>query len=160
MPMRAETGVSGGLWEGSPLKTYSARPHEIERVWFVADASEMPMGRLASRVATVLRGKHKAMFTPHMDTGDHVVIINASNLVLTGAKASDKIYERYSGYTGGRYTRTAAEQHEIDPTEMIRKAVKGMLPKNSLGRQMIRKLKIYAGTEHPHGAQKPQPLTF
>jgi len=143
---------------GPELKTYSAKPAEIERQWYVADASTQPLGRLASRVAIVLRGKHKPMYTPHMDTGDHVVIVNAEKLVLSGLKMQQKIYQRYSGYTGGRSERTAEEQLKLDPTEMVRQAVRGMLPKTRLGRQMIQKLKIYTGSEHPHEAQKPQEL--
>jgi large subunit ribosomal protein L13 len=140
------------------LKTYSAKPGEIDHRWYVADASTEPLGRLATRVATVLRGKHKPMFTPHMDTGDFVIVVNAEKLVLTGQKMDKKIYQRYSGYTGGRSERTAAEQLAIDPTEMVRRAVWGMLPKGRLGRQLIHKLKIYSGSEHPHKAQKPEEL--
>lgn len=140
------------------MKTYSAKPSDVERKWFVVDAASAPLGRMATRVATMLCGKHKPMYTPHIDTGDHVIVINADQLQLTGLKMDQKIYDRYSGYTGGRYERTAREQMEIDSTEMVRAAVKGMLPKTKLGRQMITKLKVYAGSEHPHTAQNPEPL--
>lgn len=140
------------------MKTYSAKAGDIEHHWYVVDASEIPLGRLATRIATVLRGKHKPMFTPHMDTGDHVVVLNASQVMLTGRKLDQKIYDRYSGYPGGRRTRTAREMLESRPEDVITLAVRGMLPKNRLGRQMIKKLKVYAGGEHPHAAQKPAPL--
>ncbi|RKZ14813.1 50S ribosomal protein L13 [bacterium] len=138
------------------MKTYSAKPSDVERKWFVVDAASAPLGRMATQVATLLRGKHKPMYTPHIDTGDHVVIINSDQLQLTGQKMDQKIYDRYSGYTGGRYERTAREQLEIDSTEMVRSAVRGMLPKTKLGRQMITKLKVYTGSEHPHTAQNPE----
>jgi len=138
------------------VKTYSAKPSDVERKWFVVDAASAPLGRMATQVATLLRGKHKPMYTPHIDTGDHVVIINSDQLQLTGQKMDQKIYDRYSGYTGGRYERTAREQLEIDSTEMVRSAVRGMLPKTKLGRQMITKLKVYTGSEHPHTAQNPE----
>ncbi len=138
------------------MKTYSAKPSDVERKWFVVDAASIPLGRMATQVATLLRGKHKPMYTPHIDTGDHVVIINSDQLQLTGQKMDQKIYDRYSGYTGGRYERTAREQLEIDSTEMVKHAVRGMLPKTKLGRQMITKLNVYAGSEHPHTAQNPE----
>jgi large subunit ribosomal protein L13 len=111
---------------------------------------------MATQVATLLRGKHKPMYTPHVDTGDHVIVINADQLQLSGQKMDQKVYDRYSGYTGGRYERTAREQLELDSTEMVRAAVRGMLPKTKLGRQMIAKLKVYSGSEHPHAAQNPE----
>jgi len=151
-------GFGASRTEDFPLKTYSAKAGDIERAWYVVDASEVPLGRLATRVATVLRGKHKPMFTPHMDTGDHVVIVNASAVKLTGNKLDQKIYDRYSGYPSGRRTRTAREMLESRPEDVITLAVRGMLPKNRLGRQMIKKLKVYAGGEHPHTAQRPEPL--
>ncbi len=138
------------------MKTYSAKPSDVERKWFVVDAASAPLGRMATQVATLLRGKHKPIYTPHIDTGDHVIVINSDQLQLTGLKMDQKIYDRYSGYTGGRYVRTAREQMEIDSTEMVLSAVRGMLPKNKLGRQMITKLKIYAGSDHPHTAQSPE----
>lgn len=138
------------------MKTYSAKPSDVERKWFVVDAASAPLGRMATQVATLLRGKHKPIYTPHIDTGDHVIVINSDQLQLTGLKMDQKIYDRYSGYTGGRYVRTAREQMEIDSTEMVLSAVRGMLPKNKLGRQMITKLKVYAGSDHPHTAQSPE----
>jgi large subunit ribosomal protein L13 len=138
------------------VKTYSAKPSDVERKWFVVDAASAPLGRMATQVATLLRGKHKPIYTPHIDTGDHVIVINSDQLQLTGLKMDQKIYDRYSGYTGGRYVRTAREQMEIDSTEMVLSAVRGMLPKNKLGRQMITKLKVYAGSDHPHTAQSPE----
>jgi large subunit ribosomal protein L13 len=140
------------------LKTYSAKAGDVEHKWYVMDATDVPLGRLATRIATVLRGKHKPMFTPHMDTGDHVVVLNASGVKLTGRKLDQKTYERFSGYPGGRRTWTAREMLEKRPEDIITLAVRGMLPKNRLGRQMIKKLKVYAGGEHPHSAQKPEPL--
>ena len=140
------------------MKTYSAKAGEIEHDWYVVDAADIPLGRLATRIATVLRGKHKPMFTPHMDTGDHVVVVNASAVKLTGRKLDQKIYDRYSGYPSGRRTRTAREMLEKRPEEVITLAVRGMLPKNRLGRQIIKKLKVYAGAEHPHAAQQPEQL--
>ena len=142
------------------MKTYSAKAEEVQRQWFVVDASQESLGRLATQIANVLRGKHKPIYTPHCDTGDHVIVLNAENLVFTGKKMEQKIYDRYSGYTGGRRERTAQEQMDLDPTEVVRHAVKGMLPKNPLGRQMLSKLKIYAGTEHPHEAQNPQEMVL
>jgi len=142
------------------VKTYSAKPHEIDRKWFVVDAATAPLGRISSRVASILRGKHKPMYTPHMDTGDHVIVINADQLVLTGAKMTDKTYARYSGFQSGLGERTAQVQMDRDSTVVVVHAVKGMLPKNRLGRQMLTKLKVYAGSEHPHASQKPEPLTF
>ncbi len=140
------------------MRTYSAKPGEIERAWFVVDASEFELGRLASRIATVLRGKHKPSFTPHVDTGDFVVVLNASQVRLTGAKLDRKHYHRYSGYPGGLHSRDARTVREQDPERMIKQAVKGMLPKNRLSRTLMGKLKVYKGSEHPHAAQKPQPF--
>ena len=141
-------------------KTYSPRPRDIERAWFVIDADGVVLGRLATEVAKILRGKHKPMFAPHMDTGDHVIVINAAGVRLTGAKVDQKIYYRHSGYPGGLrelpYSRLMAER----PTLVVEKAIRGMLPKTRLGRQMISKLSVYAGPEHPHQAQKPQPLAL
>ena len=142
------------------MKTYTAKPHEIDRKWYVVDASSAPLGRLSTRIATVLRGKHKPMYTPHMDTGDHVIVINADQLVLTGNKMADKTYENYSGFQSGLRVRTATEQMRRDSTRLVHQAVKGMLPKNPLGRQMLTKLKVYSGSDHPHSAQKPEPLTI
>jgi large subunit ribosomal protein L13 len=139
-------------------KTYMARPSDIERNWYVVDAEGKVLGRLAAEVATVLRGKHKPQFTPHMDTGDFVIIVNAEKIKLTGKKWAQKTYYRHTGYPGGLRSQTAAELRSRQPEEVIRKAVWGMMPKNSLGRNQMKKLKIYAGPEHPHMAQMPEPL--
>ncbi|KYG89978.1 50S ribosomal protein L13 [Metasolibacillus sp. FSL H7-0170] len=136
--------------------TFMAKGHEVERKWLVVDAEGQTLGRLASEVASILRGKHKPTFTPHVDTGDHVIIINADKIELTGNKLEGKIYYRHTQFTGGLKQRTAGEMKEKYPTQMIELAVKGMLPKNSLGRQMFSKLNVYAGPEHPHAAQKPE----
>jgi large subunit ribosomal protein L13 len=140
------------------MKTFSAKPSEIERDWYVVDAEGENLGRLAVRIADTLRGKNKPQFTPHVDTGDFVVVVNAEKIAVTGKKLDDKIYYSHSGYPGGLRSRTLREQLERRPTEVLRKAVKGMLPRNRLGRAQIRKLKIYAGAEHPHGAQQPKQL--
>ena len=126
--------------------------------WYVIDAEDQVLGRLATRVATVLRGKHKPTFAPHVDTGDYVVVINASKVKLTGNKEAAKEYYRYSGYAGGLKVRTAAQLREDDPERIITQAVKGMLPKNRLARQVIAKLKVYGGAEHPHSGQQPEPF--
>jgi large subunit ribosomal protein L13 len=140
------------------MKTYSAKPKEIEQRWYLVDAEGQTLGRLATRIADTLRGKRKPQFTPHVDTGDFVVVVNAEKIAVTGNKLEQKLYYRHSGYPGGLRSRTLAEQLERRPTEVIRKAVKGMLPRNRLARRQITKLKVYAGTEHPHEAQNPQPL--
>jgi large subunit ribosomal protein L13 len=142
------------------MKTYSAKPREIERNWYVVDAEGQNLGRLAVRIADTLRGKNKPQFTPHVDTGDFVVVINASKVAVTGKKLDDKLYFRHSGFPGGLRSRTLREELERRPTEVLRRAVKGMLPRNRLGRVQIRKLKIYAGAEHPHGAQQPKQLNL
>ncbi len=138
------------------MKTFSARKEIVERKWFVIDAEDKVLGRLASRVATVLRGKHKTIFTPHVDTGDHVVIINAERIRLTGRKWSQKKYIHHTQYPGGLKEIVAAKLLKQKPTEIIRYAVWGMIPHNRLGRQMMKKLRIYVGSEHPHQAQKPE----
>ena len=140
------------------MKTYNAKPGEVERRWYVVDADGQTLGRLATRIADTLRGKDKAQYTPHVDTGDFVVVVNAEKVAVTGNKLDQKRYYRHSGYPGGLRSRTLREQLERRPTEVIRKAVKGMLPRNRLARQQINKLRIYAGPEHPHEAQAPQPL--
>lgn len=142
------------------MKTYSAKPAEITRDWWVVDAEGQTLGRLASRIALVLRGKHKPIYTPHIDTGDYVIIINADKIKVTGNKLDDKIYYRHSGYPGGLYERTLREQLARFPERPIEIAVRGMLPKNSLGRAMIKKMKVYASPEHPHAAQQPKPLVL
>jgi large subunit ribosomal protein L13 len=133
-----------------------AKPNEIERKWYVVDAEGQTLGRLASEVASILRGKHKPTYTPNVDTGDHVIIINAEKIELTGKKLTNKIYYRHSQHPGGLKTRTALEMRTNYPEKMLELAVKGMLPKGSLGRQMFKKLHVYAGPEHPHQAQKPE----
>ncbi|MHB8894025.1 MAG: 50S ribosomal protein L13 [Candidatus Geothermincolia bacterium] len=138
--------------------TYSARPADIERKWFVVDAEGQVLGRLATNVATVLKGKHKAMYTPSMDTGDFVVIVNADKIVLTGNKETQKVYYRHSGYPGGLKETPLVKVREEHPERMIINAVRGMLPHNRLGRAMLKKLHVYAGPEHPHVAQRPEPL--
>lgn len=140
--------------------TYSAKTGEVERSWYVVDASDMPLGRLATRIATVLRGKHKPQFTPHIDTGDFVVVINATKVKLTGRKLDQKLYHQYSGHPGGLTSISARSVRAEDPDRVIRQAVKGMLPKNLLSKQLIKKLKVYGGDDHPHSAQKPEPLPF
>jgi large subunit ribosomal protein L13 len=140
------------------MKTYSAKPGEIAREWYVVDAEGQTLGRLATRIADTLRGKGKPAYTPHVDTGDFVVVVNAEKITVTGKKLDEKIYYRHSGYPGGLKQRTLREQLDRRPTEVLRTAVKGMLPKNKLAARQLTKLKIYAGPEHPHTAQAPQPL--
>jgi large subunit ribosomal protein L13 len=140
------------------MKTFSAKPHEVKRDWFVVDATDKVLGRLASEIAYRLRGKHKAEFTPHVDTGDYIVVINADKLRVTGNKAEDKMYHRHSGYPGGIYTTSFAKMQERFPGRALEKAVKGMLPKGPLGYAMLRKLKVYSGPAHHHSAQQPKVL--
>lgn len=140
------------------MRTYSPKPSEIERAWHVVDADGLVLGRLATTVASVLRGKHKPTFAPHLDTGDHVIVVNAARIVLTANKAEEKQAYRHSGYPGSLKATSYAELLATKPEEVIRRAVKGMLPKGTLGRQMLQKLKVYAGPEHPHAAQTPRPL--
>jgi large subunit ribosomal protein L13 len=140
------------------MKTWNAKPGEVERRWYLVDAEGKTLGRLATRIADTLRGKDKAQYTPHVDTGDFVVVVNAEKIAVTGKKLEDKRYYRHSGYPGGIRSRTLQEELDRRPTEVIRKAVKGMLPRNRLSRAQLTKLKVYAGPEHPHEAQSPQPL--
>ena len=140
------------------MKTYNAKPGEISRDWYLVDAEGQTLGRLATRLADLLRGKGKAQFTPHVDTGDFVVVVNAEKIAVTGKKLDEKMYYRHSGYPGGLKQRPLREQLERRPEEVLRKAVKGMLPRTRLGRQQLTKLKIYAGPELPHDAQAPAPL--
>ncbi|HEY7421077.1 MAG TPA: 50S ribosomal protein L13 [Gaiellaceae bacterium] len=140
------------------MKTYSAKPGEVTREWYLVDAEGKTLGRLATQIADTLRGKRKPQYTPHVDTGDFVIVVNADKIQVTGNKLDQKRYYRHSGYPGGLRSRTLREQLERRPTEVLRVAVKGMLPKNRLARQQITKLKIYAGPEHPHEAQNPKPL--
>lgn len=140
------------------MRTYTPKSHEIERAWWVVDAAGRPLGRLATEIARVLRGKHKPMYTPHLDTGDHIVVVNAAKVVLTGNKADKKQYFRHSGYMGGERFIPFRRMAGAHPERIVEMAVKGMLPKNALGRAMYKKLKVYAGAEHPHQGQRPQPL--
>ena len=140
------------------MKTYSAKKESVEHKWYVVDAEDKVLGRLASEVAKILRGKHKPIYTPHVDTGDHVIVINASKIHLTGKKLKDKMYYRHTGYPGGLRSDTAGELLAKKPEMLVEKAVKGMLPKNRLGRAMFKKLKVYTGEDHPHKAQGPVPL--
>ncbi len=142
------------------MKTYMAKKWEVPRRWFVVDAQGKVLGRLASRIAMVLRGKNKPEFTPHLDTGDFVVVVNAGQVKLTGRKLDQKIYYRHSGYMGGLKETSARQMLKRKPEEVLRHAVRGMLPKNSLGRHLLKKLKIYTGAEHPHQAQQPVPLAW
>ena len=140
------------------MPTYTPKPADITRAWHVVDAEGLVLGRVATEVARVLRGKHKPIFAPHVDTGDHVIIVNADKIVLTAGKAEKKMVYRHSGYPGGLRSQTYANLLVAKPTDAVRKSVRGMLPKGPLGRQMLRKLKIYAGPTHPHSAQQPNPL--
>ena len=140
------------------MRTYSPKASEITRKWYVIDAEDLVLGRLSTEAARILRGKHKPTFAPHMDMGDHVIIINAEKVVLTSDKADKKMVYRHSGFPGGLKSRTFAEAQAAKPDEAVRRAVRGMLPKNRLGRQMLTKLKVYAGPNHPHSAQQPEAL--
>jgi large subunit ribosomal protein L13 len=140
------------------MKTWNAKPGEIERRWYVVDAEGKTLGRLATQIADTLRGKAKPQYTPHVDTGDFVIVVNAEKIAVTGTKLDNKLYYRHSGYPGGLRSRPLRDELARRPTEVIRKAVKGMLPRNRLARQQLTKLKVYDGPEHPHAAQAPQPL--
>jgi large subunit ribosomal protein L13 len=140
------------------MKTFSAKPHEVKHDWFVVDASGKVLGRLAAEIAHRLRGKHKPEFTPHVDTGDYIVVLNADKLHVTGNKTKDKLYHRHSTYPGGLYTTNFEKLHARHPGRVLEMAVKGMLPKGPLGYAMLRKMKVYAGTAHPHAAQQPKTL--
>ena len=142
------------------MKTVSTRPQDVERAWFVIDAESQVLGRLATEVARRLRGKHKAAYTPHVDTGDYIVVVNAEKVRVTGNKATDKTYYRHTGYPGGIKATRFENMIEKHPERVIEKAVKGMLPRNPLGRAAFRKLKVYAGPEHPHSAQQPRQLAL
>lgn len=142
------------------MKTFSAKDSDVERSWYVVDLEGETVGRIASKIATVLRGKHKPLFTPHVDCGDYVICINADKIEFTGNKLEDKIYHRHSGYPGGLASINASDLLERAPEQVISYAVQGMVPKNKLGRKIMKKLKVYAGEEHPHQAQKPEPLEF
>ena len=140
------------------MKTYVATPSDRQRDWYVVDAEGKTLGRLATQIADTLRGKRKPEYTPHCDTGDFVVVVNAAKITVTGKKRSDKVYFRHTGYPGGIKSRTLAEMLDRRPEDVIRNAVQGMLPRNRLARQQLRKLKVYAGPEHPHAAQQPKPM--
>jgi large subunit ribosomal protein L13 len=140
------------------VRTYTPRPGEVDQTWYVIDATDVVLGRLASHVATLLRGKHKATFAPHVDTGDYVIVVNAGKVALTGSKREQKMDYRHSGYPGGLRATSYVELLEKDPRRAVEKAVRGMLPHTTLGRQMLTKLKVYAGPDHPHQAQQPVPF--
>ncbi|MFQ5519663.1 MAG: 50S ribosomal protein L13 [Mariprofundus sp.] len=142
------------------MSTWTVRPGDIERKWFVVDATDLVLGRLATQVATVLRGKHRPEYTPHADCGDHVIVINADKIRVTGKKESDKVYHHHTGHPGGLKSITLEKQREKHPERIIEAAVKGMMPKGPLGRSMLKKLKVYAGGEHPHTAQQPEAMTL
>ncbi len=142
------------------MVTVSAKPAQVQRNWYLVDATDKALGRMASEIAGRLKGKHKPIYTPHVDTGDYIVVINAEKVRVTGSKMEDKMYHRYTGYVGGLKSMSLKEMKAKHPERVIEKAVKGMLPKNPLGRAMFRKLKVYAGSEHKHVAQQPQPLEF
>lgn len=137
------------------MSTISAKPHEVKRDWFHVDAEDLVLGRMATEIARRLRGKHKAIYTPHVDTGDYIVVTNAEKVKVTGQKSKDKMYHRHTGYPGGLKSTNFEKLQAHNPVKIIELAVKGMLPKNALGREMFRKLKVYAGSEHPHTAQQP-----
>ena len=140
------------------MKTFSAKPAEVKRDWYVIDAKDQVLGRMSSEIARRLRGKHKPEYTPHVDTGDYIIVVNAEKIAVTGKKLTDKLYHRFTGYIGNLKTESLGQALERHPERVIEIAVKGMLPKNTLGRAMYRKLKVYKGAEHPHAAQQPQPL--
>ena len=142
------------------MKTISAKGHEVKRDWFLVDATDATLGRLASAIAHRLRGKHKTIYTPHVDTGDYIVVVNAEKIRVTGNKSQDKIYHRHSGFPGGLYSSNFTQMQEKFPGRALEKAVKGMLPKGPLGYAMVKKLKIYSGDQHEHSAQQPKPLTI
>lgn len=141
-------------------KSYMANAQTIERKWFVVDATDLVLGRVSTEVASLLKGKHKPTYTPHVDCGDYVIIVNAEKVALTGNKLDDKLYYRHSGYPGGLKSRTAKRMLELQPQKVLEKSIRGMLPKNRLGEDMYRKLFVYAGSEHPHQAQKPEVYTL
>jgi len=140
------------------MRTWTVRPGDVERKWYIVDATDLILGRLSTQIATVLRGKHRAEYTPHADCGDHVIVINADKIAVTGKKESDKVYYRHSGFAGGLKSITLEKQREKHPERIIEAAVKGMMPKGPLGRSMLKKLKVYAGESHPHTAQQPEAM--
>ncbi len=142
------------------MSTWTVRPGDIERKWYIVDATDLVLGRVATRIATVLRGKHRPEYTPHADCGDHVIVINADKIRVTGNKETDKIYHHHTGFAGGLKSITLEKQREKHPERIIEAAVRGMMPKGPLGRSMLKKLKVYASSEHPHAAQKPEALNI
>ncbi len=144
--------------EWDSVRTYTAKPDEIQREWYVVDATDKTLGRLASEIARILRGKHKPIYTPHVDCGDFVIVVNADKVRVTGRKLDQKMYYRHSGYPGGLTSISLRDQLDRHPERVIQAAVRGMLPKNRLGRRMIKKMKVYASPDHPHHAQQPKPL--
>lgn len=140
------------------MRTWTVRPGDIERKWYIVDAADLVLGRLATQVATVLRGKHRPQYSPQADCGDHVIVINADKIAVTGNKESDKVYYRHTGFAGGLKSITLEKQREKHPERIIEAAVKGMMPKGPLGRSMLKKLKVYAGSDHPHAAQQPEAM--
>lgn len=150
--------MQGKIIGGNTVKTYYAKPGEVEKEWLLIDATDAPLGRLATKCATILKGKHKPTYTPHVDCGDYVIVINADKIRLTGSKAGKKTYYHHSGYVGGLKSESFEEAMAKHPERVVEHAVKGMLPKNTLGRAMGMKLKVYAGSEHPHTAQKPREI--
>lgn len=142
------------------MKTFSAKANEVDRKWWLIDAANQPLGRVATRAAVLLRGKHKAIFTPHVDTGDFVVVINAEKVALTGKKETDKVYTSFSGYVGGHKSESVKQRRARHPEKLVELAVRGMIPHNRLGRSSYTKLKVYTGTEHPHAAQQPVAATL
>lgn len=140
------------------MRTYSPKPSEVQRAWHVVDVEDLVLGRVATEIARVLRGKHKPIYAPHVDTGDHVIVVNAAKVVMTAGKAESKLAYRHSGYPGALKSRSYAEMLDTRPEDVIRRAVRGMLPKGTLGRKMLTKLKVYGGPDHPHAAQMPKPL--
>ena len=142
------------------MTTFMQKKEEVSRKWYVIDAKDLPLGRVASKAAVILRGKHKTTYTPHVDCGDYVIIVNAEKVALTGSKLDDKMYYRHSGYPGGLKSRTAKRMLELQPQKVLEKSIRGMLPKNRLGDDMYRKLYVYVGPEHPHQAQKPEAYTL
>jgi large subunit ribosomal protein L13 len=144
----------------SKFKTWTAKKEDLVGDWYVVDATGISLGRLASNVAKILKGKHKPTYTPHLNTGDHVIVVNASRVLVTGSKLDGKVYTRYTGYPSGLRTRTLRKQTDLDPTFPVRNAVRGMLQRNTLGAQMLHRLRVYAGPEHEHAAQEPRRITF
>jgi len=140
------------------MRTWTVRPGDVERKWYIVDATDLILGRLSTQIATVLRGKHRAEYTPHADCGDHIIVINADKIAVTGNKEAAKVYYRHSGFAGGLKTITLEKQREKHPERIIELAVKGMMPKGPLGRAMLKKLKVYAGSDHPHAAQQPEAM--